>query len=68
MTKTDLRWEYKRDIGFYPVAPENHTIDLLDCEEQYKLIDYTQWLEEQLISSKTQIEELKSEIVTLKSK
>ena len=59
MTTKDLRAEYQRDTGKYTPNPDNFTVELLDCEEQYDLIEYVLWLEEKTIVQNELIEIIK---------
>lgn len=64
MTKQDLIILYKRETGKEVV--NNIPIDI-DCEEISDLEDYLHWLEDELIVGKTQIDNLKTELITLKT-
>lgn len=59
MTTKDLRAEYQRDTGKYTPNPDDFIIELLDCEEQYALIEYVLWLEEKAIVQNELIEIIK---------
>jgi hypothetical protein len=58
MTTKDLRAEYQRDTGEYTPNPDDFTVDLLDCNEQYDLIKYIQWVEERTIKLENKFDEI----------
>jgi hypothetical protein len=55
MTKFDLRLKYKRETGNMPVRGDDYYFRINDLEfiEREEIIDYIDWLEEQLIKERT---------------
>jgi hypothetical protein len=53
MTNTDLRLQYKKSTGFYPVeASEFSLVNDLRIYDAQELINYINWLESELVKIK----------------